>query len=306
MIGIQEIGYYIPDNFISNLSLKEKFEFDDDFIYNRVGIEKVARKFENDDTSDLCRKAFMELREKINIDISEMECLIVVTQNPDFNLPHTSAIVHGKLNCTDNCACFDISLGCSGYVYGLSVIKSIMESSGMKKGLLFTSDPYSKIINPEDKNTQVIFGDAASVTLLSEDYNYEIGKFTFGTDGKEHENLICREGELKMNGRAIFNFFARKLPSEIKRNLEKNHLSKEDIDLFVLHQGSKFIVEQIGTFSKLEQSRVVFDIINYGNTVSSSIPIILAKEFNKDYKYIFISGFGVGLSWASSVLTLNK
>ena len=302
MIGIQEIGYYIPQNFISNISLQEKFEFDDNFLNDRIGIQKVARKSAEQDTSDLCVEAYKILAQKVEVDMSDIECLVVITQNPDYNLPHTSAIVHGKLDGNDNCASFDISLGCSGYVYGLAVVKSLMESAGMKKGLLFTADPYSKIINPSDKNTQLIFGDAASVTLLTSDGKYEMGKFTFGTVGREHENLICRNGLLEMNGRAIFNFVIRKIPADIKHNLEINSLTKDEIDLFLFHQGSKFMVEQLAKLARIESSKVIFDVLDYGNTVSSSIPIILAKEFNKDYKCIFISGFGVGLSSATTVI----
>lgn len=144
MIGIKEIASYIPAKRNSNYDLKEKFEMDDAFIEDKIGIKSVSVKGDEENTSDLCVKAFQKLKNKITIDNSEIECLFVVTQNPDNNIPHTSAIVHGKLEMPIECACFDISLGCSGYVYGLSVIKSFMIQNNMKKGLLFTADPYSK------------------------------------------------------------------------------------------------------------------------------------------------------------------
>jgi len=303
MIGIKEIASYIPENRNSNYDLKEKFEMDDVFIEDKIGIKGVAVKNKDENTSDLCVNAFVNLEKKLKIDKDEIECLFVVTQNPDYNLPHTSAIVHGKLDMPNNCACFDISLGCSGYVYGLSVIKSFMIQNNMKNGLLFTADPYSKVIDYDDKNTSILFGDGSSVSLIGENPKIKIGNFTFGTIGKGYENLICKENKLSMNGRAIFNFAAKNIPKDIPIVLKKNNLNIEDIDLFIFHQGSKYIVDTIIKRLKLDKSKVPFKVEKYGNTISSSIPILLEEEFNNlNSNKIVISGFGVGLSWSSSVL----
>lgn len=303
MIGIQEIASFIPENRRPNSDLKEKFEIDDTFISEKIGISKVSIKDPKDEASDLCVKAFRNLEKKINIVPDTIECLFVVTQNPDYNIPHTSAIVHGKLDLPESCACFDISLGCSGYVYGLSVIKSFMIQNQMKNGLLFTADPYSKIINKEDKNTSILFGDGASVTLISSNPIVQIGNFTFGTIGKDYENLICQDDKLFMNGRAIFNFAARYIPKDIPDLLRKNNLEMDDIDLFIFHQGSKYIVDTITKRLKLDKSKVPFKIDEYGNTISSSIPILLEDELhNPKIKNMVVSGFGVGLSWSSAVI----
>jgi len=303
MIGIKEIASYIPKKRNSNSDLKDKFDMDDLFITDKIGIKSVSVKNLDQDTSDLCVEAFRNLEKKVSIEKSKIECLFVVTQNPDYNIPHTSAIVHGKLDMPENCACFDISLGCSGYVYGLSVIKSFMIQNEMKQGLLFTADPYSKVINKEDKNTSILFGDGASVSFIGNNPKLEIGSFTFGTIGKEFENLICKDNILAMNGRAIFNFAAKKIPKDIPELLQRNNLSKDDIDLFIFHQGSKYIVDTITKRLKLDKSKVPFKVEEYGNTISSSIPILLESEIdNPKLKKIVVSGFGVGLSWSSSVL----
>ena len=302
MIGIKNIGYYLPSTKRSNYQLKEKFEIDDHFIDEKIGIKYTTVKDDNEEASDLCVKAFENLQQENEIDINTIDCIIVVTQNPDYNLPHTSAIVHGKLFAPETCACFDVSLGCSGYVYGLSVIKGFMESNGMKNGLLFTADPYSKNINEDDKNTFLLFGDAASVTLLSEDCQYEINKFDFGTAGKDFKELLCDE-KISMNGRAIFNFAARKVPQSIKKAKKINAITDDEIDYVILHQGSKYIVDTLTRMIGMDETKVPFDAAEYGNTISSSIPIILNKELKKELKTILISGFGVGLSWASTILT---
>ncbi len=302
MIGIETIATYIPETKKSNYDLKEKFELDDDFIENKIGVKYRALKDDNFKSSDMCVKAFENLRSKTELNIEDIECCIVITQNPDYNLPHTSAIVHGKLGLSSSCACFDISLGCSGYVYGLSNIVSFMKNNGMKKGLLFTSDQYSDIIDKEDKNTALLFGDAATVTLISEDSILTPISFSFGTQGADFKELKC-EDNLYMNGRAVFSFTATTAPKHIKSLLVKNSLTDDDINKYYLHQGSKYIVDTIRKRLKINKEKVPFDIAEYGNTISSSIPIMLAKDIhNLENGKIMLSAFGVGLSWASAIL----
>jgi 3-oxoacyl-[acyl-carrier-protein] synthase-3 len=245
MLGIEEIGFYIPGQRISNYRRKEQFGIDDHFIEEKIGIRQVAVKGSDEETSDLCVKAFADLCGKKAVDKREIEAVVVVTQNPDRNIPHVSAMVHGALALPSQCACFDVSLGCSGFVYALSIFQSFMEANGMKKGLLFTADPYSKVVDPGDKNTSLLFGDAAAVTLVSDSPRLVPGKFTFGTLGAEHEKLICKDGVLFMNGRAVFNFAAKTVPGDIRLVASKNDIHLEDIDRFLFHQGSKIIVETI-------------------------------------------------------------
>lgn len=308
MIGIEAIGSYLPERKISNFDRKEEFDIDDTFIVEKIGIQAVTRKDENEETSDLCVKAYHNLKKKVNFNSEEIEVIIVVTQNPDFNLPHTAAVVHKKIQLPEHVASFDISLGCSGFVYGLSAIQSFMNSNGMKKGILFTADPYSKIIDATDKNTSLLFGDAATATLISDNPVFESGKYTFGTIGDGYEELICTDS-LFMNGRSIFNFAAKYVPKDVKNVLEKNELNQDQIDTFIFHQGSKKISDTLIRRLKLDKSKVPFDVTHYGNTVSSSIPIILEKQIsNLDNKAqnVLICGFGVGLSWSSTILKTTK
>lgn len=303
MIGIQDIASYIPEQRISNYTKKEKFGIDDKFIEEKIGIKHVALKNNDSETSSLCIRAFENLRHNTGLKIDDIETIAVVTQNPDMNIPHTSAILHGMLGLSESCSCFDISLGCSGFVHGLSIIQSFMLSNNIKKGVFFTADPYSKIVITEDKNTSLLFGDAATATLISDMPLYKSGIFTFGTSGREYNELRCDNGKLYMNGRAVFNFSVRYIPIDIKKLLEKNQIPIENINRFVFHQGSKYMIDTIISRMGLDKNRVPFDICDYGNTVSSSIPIILEKEIkNPNNKYIVISGFGVGLSWSSGLL----
>lgn len=304
MLGIQEIASYIPTNRVSNLDKMEKFGITEQFLEETIGVKEITVKEPHEKSSDLCIKAFENLKKKIDVDLNEIDILLVVTQNPDNNIPHTSAIVHGKLDMNENCACFDISLGCSGYVYALSTILSMMEVNGMKKGLLFTSDPYSDIIDFEDKNTSLIFGDASTVSLISHDAILKAHKFTFGTMGKSYQELMLNEqGKLYMNGRAVYNFVAKQIPKDIHKLFEINGMTTDEMDSFVFHQGSRKMIDTLAKRLNLPAEKVIFDIINCGNTISSSIPILLVNEMkNESKRKILISGFGVGLSWSSTIL----
>jgi 3-oxoacyl-[acyl-carrier-protein] synthase-3 len=302
-LGIESIASYIPERRISNYDRKKQFGLDDSFIENKLGVKAVAVKGDDEETSDLCVRAYEALQNRVGVNRDAIDVIVVVTQNPDTNIPHTSAIVQGKLGLPETCAAFDVSLGCSGFVYGLSIIQAFMQANGLSKGLLFTADPYSKIVDVNDKNTALLFGDAASVTLISDKPEFTTGIFTFGTSGKEYKELISIKNKLYMNGRAVFNFTAKYVPRDILHLLEINQLDLHDISRFIFHQGSKYIVDTIAGRLGLNADRVVFNIYQYGNTVSSSIPIILEKEIMDDSnKYMVISGFGVGLSWSSAIL----
>ncbi|HNW83422.1 MAG TPA: ketoacyl-ACP synthase III [bacterium] len=302
-LGIEAIGVYIPGGREDNLSRQEKFGLKGGFLGEKIGVFKKAFRDRYDDCSDLCVKAFNALQLKTGVDKNEIEVIIVVTQNPDTRLPHAGALVHSKLNLLSTCASFDVSLGCSGFVYGLSVISSFMKDNGFKKGILFTSDPYSKIIDSEDRNTALLFGDGATATLISDNPVLVPGIFSFGTLGSKAGEICLINGKLFMNGQAVVKFVKRYIPEDIRNNIAENGLSIDQIDRFILHQESKFIVDIITEDLGVDRSKVPFDIWEYGNTVSSSIPIILEKEMMIDENSIFLlSGFGVGLSWASCVL----
>ncbi len=304
MIGIAQIGCYIPATKKSNVDLLDKFATNEAFLRDKIGVLKRAQKQPHETASDLCVQAMEDLKQRIEIDLDTIECCVVVTQNPDVKIPHTAAIVHGALGLAETCASFDISLGCSGYVYALAIVSAFMQAQGMSKGLLFTADPYSDIIDPNDKNTALIFGDAATVTLLDEQANLCAVGFDLGSKGADYKKLICENNQLSMNGRAVFNFTAAKVPISVTNLLRKLNLDKTQIKQWYFHQGSKYIVDTITKRLGLDPALVVFDMYQYGNTVSSSIPLLLSQDLAKLQvgDKILLSGFGVGLSWASTVL----
>jgi len=244
MIGISQIGTYIPEEKVSNLDLLEKFDVSEEFVREKIGVLHRARKGPEQKASDLCVKAFEDLKRKTSFNLEGIECCVVVTQNPDFNIPHTSAIVHCQLDLPEDCASFDISLGCSGYVYALSIVMAFMQANGMKKGLLFTADPYSEVVDEDDKNTALIFGDAGTVSLLESSASLTPLAFDFGSKGKSYKGLINEE-KLYMNGRAVFGFTATVVPSSINKLLNKLSLTKENIDQFDLEQAWEEAIKNV-------------------------------------------------------------
>jgi 3-oxoacyl-[acyl-carrier-protein] synthase III len=304
MIGIQAIGTYLPTGRIDNLGRAAQFAVDESFLREKSGMVRLAIREPHEETSDLCSKAFTDLQQKADLRPEDVDCIVVCTQNPDGRgLPHTSASVHAALGLPDSCAAFDISLGCSGFVYGLSVIQSFMESNTFRRGILFTADPYSKIIDSQDKSTSLLFGDGAAATLISDTPLWRTGKFVFGSHGQSRDaiHVDSESGKLSINGRAVFTFSATVVPDNINAMLAANGLSLNEIDYFALHQGSRYIVDTIRKRLGIAEDRAPFVAADYGNTVCSSIPIMLSKA-NVKLRHIVIAGFGVGLSWASSVL----
>ena len=179
-----------------------------------------------------------------------------------------------------------------------------MAAQGLKHGLLFTADPYSKVMDPEDYNTELLFGDAAAVTYLAEDPVFVSRKSTFATNAKlSHSIKVDPDTRvLSMLGNNVFKFAVSKVPPQVEKCLQLNELDKDDIDLYLMHQGSKYIVDNLVPLLDVDADKVPFLAAETGNTVSSSIPLMLAQYMDSDERLILISGFGVGLSWATSVL----
>lgn len=306
MIGIKAIASYVPEQFIDNLEQAKKFGETDEFIEKKIGAARLPRKNELQDTSDLAEMALLNLIKQCpNLNKDDVDALVVVTQNPDEEgLPHTSAILQEKLKLPNTIAAFDVSLGCSGFVYGLYILKGFLEASGLKNGILVTSDPYSKIVDENDRVTSMLFGDAATATWISEDPLWSLDAVKYGTDGAGAEYLKVTNEKLYMNGRQIFNFAATQVEPHIRSLLRNQNVLPEEIDLYCLHQGSAAIVDAIAKRFTNISERFIKDMSNTGNTVSSSIPLLLEKAIlKKNINKIVMSGFGVGLSIATAMIS---
>jgi 3-oxoacyl-[acyl-carrier-protein] synthase III len=330
---IKAISYYLPEKTLTNEVLIEEFpEWSVEKIADKTGI--LQRRIANDNicSSDLGILSCQKLFEEHNVNPDEIDFLILCTQSPDYFLPTTACIMQDRLGIPKTAGAFDFNLGCSGYVYGLSIAKGLIETGAAKNVLLVMAETYSKFIHPKDKSVRTIFGDAAASTLISLDNNEEkepIGCFVFGTDGRGANNLIVKTGGMRnriklnstiidefgnehdenslyMNGSEIFIFTLGIVPKTLKSVLQKANLNQEDIDLFVFHQANKYMLTELRKKLKIPEDKFYIYLENCGNTVSATIPIALyhALQEGKIKKgcKVMIMGFGVGYSWAGALL----
>jgi 3-oxoacyl-[acyl-carrier-protein] synthase-3 len=287
-------------------------------------------------TSDLTIAAAQELLVKLNWDKSEVGLLICVTQTPDFHGPMNASIIQDKLGLSKDCISFDIPIGCSGFVYGTSVLSSMMKTFGISKGLLLVGDTLSKQASPKDKSTQPLFGDAASAIAysLTNDYKDEF-VFDLGGDGSGYESLYLKDGGYRnpfnenslefiksedglerngchtiMEGMNVFSFGITTVPKTVKRVLEKTDLKVEDVDYFVFHQANFFMNEMIRKKIKADIKQVPYSLGKFGNTSSATIPLTMVSELKSELETkeldLLVCGFGIGLSWGTLHLNTNK
>lgn len=301
-IGVRETAGYIPKGRVNVVDAAARFGVTAEFVHNKTGFAVLSRRDADETTCDMAEIAVRSLCDQDSVRAAKF--LAVVTQNAGrASIPHLSAELHARLGLPTDVAAFDLGLACSGWVYGVSIARGFMELNGINRGLLVTVDAYSTVIDEADRDTALLFGDAAAATLLTNEVpHWRIGKTVFGTDGSLANTLRLNEaGSLAMNGRAMFTFAATRMPPALEQVVQMNGLRWDEIDRVLLHQGSRFIVESIADRIPAKE-RVPFTAGQYGNTVSSTIPLMLASGlFDADRK-ILVAGFGVGLSWAATVL----
>ena len=314
---IEAIETYLPKNFyLVKKFKKENKDWDVNKIISKTGIKKVWYSSKNETALDLAYKAGKKLVKKI--DKSTIDTLIFVTQSPDYFLPTSACILQNKLKLNQDVKCFDINLGCSGFIYALSIAAAYIETDISKRTLIICSDTYTKFINKRDRSTRPLFSDAASATQLSKSKNKKVSSFILGTDGSGHKDLIVKHGgartnfqssekpKLFMNGPNLFMFTISSIPRNILKLLKKSKLTTGQIKKFFFHQASKIILENLSRKMNINENKMYCNLNNIGNTVSSSIPFALKQAHNEKKisrnDLLVLSGFGVGLSWGSCII----
>ncbi|MGZ9005351.1 MAG: ketoacyl-ACP synthase III, partial [Burkholderiales bacterium] len=265
MHGIAAIAHAYGAKRIDNVADAVQHGFDEPFIRGKLGITTRYVAADDQATSHVATQAAKAVLDKTGTDPSRVDALVVVTQTPDYQLPHTAALVQKNLGLKTSVASFDVSLGCSGYVYGLSVIAPFLAHAGLTKALLITADCYNKVMDAADRATAPLFSDAAAATLVDANPLYRLGKPVFGTDGGGAESLIVKCGgsrapsehsKLYMDGRAIYSFAMSRIPQHVEQCLALNGLKLEDIDRFVFHQANRFMLESLRDRMKLPAGKV--------------------------------------------------
>ena len=326
---IKAIAYALPAKVVTNDDLVQDFpEWTAEKVVDKLGVKQRHVVSETETAADLATQAAENLfKENPNIQRDAIDFVLLCTQSPDYFLPTSACIIQHRLGLPTNIGALDFNLGCSGFVYGLSLAKGLVLGGIAKNVLLLTSETYNKHLHPKDKSNRTIFGDAAAACLVSTTGWAEIGNFSLGTDGSGAENLMVKTGGMRykekandltfdendnptssdylyMNGSEILSFTLEAVPLLVADTLQKNSMQQADIDLFVFHQANKYILNFLRKKIKIEEEKFYYYIEKVGNTVSSTIPIALyeAKKENKLTGNILLAGFGVGYSWGGVIL----
>ena len=321
MFRISEIETYFPEKKVTNEDLQKEFpEWSPEKIFNKVGVKQRYTASAEETVLELAVKASEKLLKKI--DKNKIDFILFCTQSPDYHLPTTACILQDRLGLRKNIGALDFNLGCSGFVYGLSIAKGLIATGVAQNILLVTAETYTKYLRKSDKSNRTIFGDGAAATLIQKDENKENFQFILGTDGSGYDNLIVRNGGgrnrinkedeagncLYMNGQNIFIFTIEKIPVLVTEILEKNNLTKNDVDYYIFHQANAHILRKQREILEIPEEKFYINLEKYGNTVSSTIPIALKDALEtgkvKRGQKIMLIGFGVGLSWGATIVEL--
>ena len=328
---ITNIEYYLPEKIITNNQLAKQFsDWSPEKIEKKVGIRERRIVKEDETALDLALIVGKKILENYNKD--KIDFLLFCTQSPEYYLPSGACILQDRLGLNKNIGAFDYNLGCSGFVYGLAIAKSITNSRIAESILLITSETYTKHIHPKDKGNRTIFGDAAAATIIEKSEEEHIGEFVLGTDGSGYKNLIVPNGGLRkrydpnakeiddgsgsirtnnnlyMNGPEIFNFTIKAVPKVVSETLEKNNTTLDEIDYVIFHQSNKYMNEYLRKKIDIPNNKFCENLLLKGNTVSTTIPIAIKDSLDnnsiKKNDKVLVVGFGVGYSWGATIITI--
>jgi 3-oxoacyl-[acyl-carrier-protein] synthase III len=332
--AIKAITSYLPAVKLTNEQLAQ--EFGDRHaaqILEKTGVAVRSVAAPDECASDLGVAAARHLFESGACSPEEIDFLLLCTQSPDYFLPTTACLLQERLSLRIDCGAIDYNQGCSGYVYGLALAKSLVETGVAGNVLLITADTYTKFINSRDRGVRTLFGDGAAASLVGpvQADRELIGPLIFGTDGRGAQEIIVPAGGLRcpptpemavekedesgnwrsernlyMNGAEVFNFAIRTVPRSMEQLLQKSRMTLDQVDFVILHQANKFMLERLRAKMKIPADKFWIDMENCGNTVSSTIPMALESARKKGRirsgDRVALIGFGVGYSWAATMI----
>jgi 3-oxoacyl-[acyl-carrier-protein] synthase-3 len=331
-IEIASIVSCIPKNKVNLNTFANEYGYNEvSKIIKTTGIETIRQAEFNVTTSDLCLESAKELIRKNNINPYDIDAVIFVSQTADYKMPQTSHIIQDKLKLSEGTLCFDLPIGCNGYIYGLYQASLLISSNSSKNVLLLSGDTSTKLINEKDKSLKMVFGDGASATLIREGVD-ELS-FIIYSDGSQFDSLIIPDGgcrnpinerssqinfdsdgngrtssNLYMDGMAIFNFAIKRVPPLIEEILDFVDWEKDGVDLYGMHQANKFMIDYLRKKCRLSSEKMPVAVDGIGNTGPGTIPILLTELYaeSKSLNKVVLCGFGIGLSWGAVSCNLSK
>lgn len=331
-IGITAMAAAVPKHVINNYEYTTYFPADQvKEVVDKIGVYQRRFADENTCSSDLCYAAAEKLFADNQIDRSEIDLLIFISQTPDYRMPATSLLLQNRLGLSSSCIAFDINLGCSAFLYGLSVVFGMMKNGNIRKALILDGETRSKVYSPKDRRSAFIFGDAGIAALVEASDKFGKSHISLNSDGSRADLIMIKGGGYRhmsshetlaekvvdeygnirsdeqgyMNGGDVFNFVIREVPRDIKKTLELSETSTDNIDFYVFHQANNFINSYIAKKMKLESSKIPSTIHKFGNTSSVSVPLTIVSELKDKLdgnKTLLLSAFGVGMTWATAII----
>ena len=330
-IGISAIACAVPENRVTVESFSSVFGEEIPAKFSAgTGIKAMYKALPEQTASDLAYAAAENLFSHVEIDRNDIGIMLLVTQSPDYRRPSSACVLHKRLELSIDCACMEINLGCSGFVYGLQAAMNMMEQSDARYTLLLIGETASKLVDPRDKSIVMMYGDAGAAILLERRESAETCSL-LRTDGNRFKTIIlpaggfrdmnpprdrfmCNDGiertlyDIYMEGTSVFSFSISDVPKALKDYLEHTNTSTEDYDVFLFHQANQFIIKQISRKLKLSAEKVPLSLDRYGNTGGISIPLTLCDRYgDKDVGAVraLMAGFGIGLSWGVTSATID-
>ena len=331
-IGITAMAAAVPRRIIKNLEYTEFFPADQvKEVVDKVGV--LERRFADEETcsSDLCYAAAEKLIADNNVDKSEIDLLVFLSQTPDYRMPATSIILQDRLGLPQSCVAFDMQLGCAGFCYAMSVVYGMMQNGNIRKALILDGETRSKVYSPKDRRSAFIFGDGGVAALVEKNEKFGKSWFSLNSDGSRYDLIMIKGGGYRnmssvetlkervvdeygnirsdeqgyMRGGDVFNFVIREIPRDIKKTIEFSGVDKDSIDYIVFHQANNFINTYIAKKMKLDADKIPHTIEKFGNTSSVSVPLTIVSELKdklEGSKTLLLSAFGVGMCWATGIV----
>lgn len=330
-IGIAGISCAVPKNFVTVDSFIPAFgeEVTSKFTVG-TGIRSMYKALPEQTASDLAVAAAENLFSKLGVDNADIGMMIMVTQSPDYRRPSSASVAQKRLGLPIDCACMEINLGCSGFIYGLQTAMSLMSQTDVKYALLLMGDTASKLVDPMDRSIVMMYGDAGAAVLLERRDGAQ-SKTLLRSDGSRfraivlpaggfrdmnpgHERFVCSDGierslyDIFMDGTSVFSFSISDVPEALRDYLDYTKTDVSMYDAFIFHQANQFIIKQLMRKMKIPKERVPISLDRYGNTGGVSIPLTLCDAFGSESsgtKTVLMCGFGIGLSWGVSSAVID-
>ena len=333
MTGIEAVAYAFPERRLSNDELRKAYpHWDFDRLEKRTGVFSRYVAASGETALDFALQACERLQEDGRLRPEEIDAVIFCTQSPDYIMPPNACLLHGALGLRTGALAFDITLACSGYIYGLQIASGLIAAGAGARVLLATADTYTRFIHDGDRATRCLFGDGGAVSLISGSENgWRIRDIRCGTAGKHHDKFMIPAGgmrlpcsaetaretvdqsgnirtaeHIRMDGLGVLSFFNSTVPCAVREALQRNGLELRDIDLFVFHQASQVALDNLSAALRIPPAKMVYDLAETGNLVSASIPVALQRAFESGRvqpgQRVLLCGFGVGLSWGVALL----